>query len=129
MHPIFTQYQRNAPNWCKKLVLNSIDLLHPHTLVRHSGPSSVIAMLNNQEHKKRTILHVLHYIPERRGTEFDTIEDIIPLYNLAISVLPGRKISNVTLVPQNQPIPFKVNNQRIEFTIKEVTGHQMIAFS
>jgi hypothetical protein len=129
MHPIFTQYQRNAPSWCKKLVLNSIDLLHPDTLVRHSGPSSVIAMLNDQEDKKRSILHVLHYIPERRAMEFDIIEDVIPLYNLRMSVLPRRKVSSVTLVPQNKAIPFKVNNQRIEFDLKEVIGHQMIAFS
>ena len=129
MHPIFTQYQRNAPSWCKKLVLSSIDLLHPDTLVRHSGPSSVIAMLNEQEDKKRTILHMLHYIPERRGTEFDIIEDVIPLYNLKVSVKSDRKVNNVTLVPQNQAIPFKTNNQRVEFDLKEVIGHQMIAFS
>lgn len=129
MHPIFTQYQRNAPNWCKKLVLNTIDLLNPHPLVKHSGPSSVIAMLNDQEEKKRTILHVLHYIPERRGTEFDTIEDVIPLYNLEMSVMLRRKISKVTLVPQNEDIKFKVNSQRIEFNVKELNGHQMIAFS
>jgi len=128
MHPIFTQYQRNAPNWCKKLVLNSIDLLHPDTLVRHSGPSSVITMLNEQVDKKRTILHMLHYIPERRGTEFDVIEDVIPLYNLTVSVKSDRKVNNVTLVPQNKAIPFKINNQRIEFDLKELIGHQMIAF-
>jgi hypothetical protein len=129
MHPIFAQYQRNAPSWCKKLVLNSIDLLHPQTLVKHSGPSSVIAMLNEQEDKKRTILHMLHYIPERRGTEFDIVEDIIPVYNLKVSVRSERKVNSVMLVPQNQAIPFKVNNQRVEFDLKELNGHQMIAFS
>jgi hypothetical protein len=128
MHPLFTQYQRNAPRWCKQLVLNAIDLLHPDTLVRHSGPSSVIALLNKQEVKKRTVLHLLHYIPERRGTEFDIIEDVIPLYNLKVSVKIDSKVNNVTLVPQNTAIPFRLNNQRIEFDVKEVTGHQMIAF-
>jgi hypothetical protein len=37
-----------------------------------------------------------------------------------MSVLPRRKVSSVTLVPQNKAIPFKVNNQRIEFDLKEV---------
>jgi len=86
-------------------------------------------MLNRQEDKKRTILHMLHYIPERRGTEFDVIEDVIPLYSLKVSVKSDREASSVTLVPQNQAIPFKINNQRIEFELKEVIGHQMIAFS
>ncbi len=129
MHPVFTQYQRNAPRWCKQLVLNAIDLLQPDTLVKHSGPSSVIALLNEQKAKKRTILHVLHYIPERRGTEFDIIEDVIPIYNLKVSVKLDSKVNNVTLVPQNAAIPFKINNQRIEFDVKEVIGHQMIAFN
>jgi hypothetical protein len=86
-------------------------------------------MLNEQEDKKRTILHMLHYIPERRGTEFDIVEDIIPLYNLKVSVRSERKVNSVMLVPQNQAIPFKVNNQRVEFDLKELNGHQMIAFS
>jgi hypothetical protein len=129
MHPIFTQYQRNAPRWCKQLVLNAIDLLHPQTLVKHSGPSSVIALLNEQVAKKRSVLHLLHYIPERRGTEFDIIEDVIPIYNLKVSVKLENKVSKVMLVPQNTAVPFKTNNQRIEFEIKEVIGHQMIAFS
>lgn len=42
--------------------------------------------INIQEENKRLIVHVLHYIPERRGEQFDTIEDVIPLHNVGISV-------------------------------------------
>ena len=129
MHPVFTQYQKNAPRWCKQIVLNAIELLQPDTLVRHSGPSSVIALLNEQEKKNRIILHMLHYIPERRGVDFDIIEDVIPLYNIKVSVKLAGKVNSVTLVPQNEAIPFKLHNQRIEFNLNEVRGHQMIAFS
>ena len=67
--------------------------------------------------------------PERRGVDFDIIEDVIPIYNIRVSVKLPMKVNSVTLVPQNAAIPFKLHNQRIEFDLKEVKGHQMIAFS
>jgi hypothetical protein len=104
-------------------------MLNTDTLVQHSGPSSLVAMLNEQPDKKRTILHLLHYIPERRGTDFDTVEDVIPLHNLHVSVKVDRSVKAVTLVPQNRTVDFKRSNKRIELTIKELAGHQMIVFS
>jgi hypothetical protein len=129
MHPVFTQYNKNAARWCKQIVLNALDLLNPNPLVQHSGPSSVIALLNDQAAQKRSVLHLLHYIAERRGTDFDTIEDVIPLYNVNVSVLPPRSVNKVTLVPQNENVAFTRKNGRIEFLLKELKGHQMIAYS
>jgi hypothetical protein len=34
---------------------------------------------------QRTIVHVLHYIPERRGLDSDVIEDVIPLANVQLA--------------------------------------------
>jgi hypothetical protein len=129
MHPVFTQYNKNAARWCKQIVLNALNLLNPNPLVQHSGPSTVIALLNDQAAQKRSVLHLLHYIPERRGTDFDSIEDVIPLYNVNVSVLPARGVSKVTLVPQNENVTFTRKNGRIEMVLKELNGHQMIAFS
>ncbi len=75
------------------------------------------------------MLHLLHYTPERRGTDFDTIEDVLPVYNIQLSVKNNRKVNAVTLVPQNQNLSFQITGDRIEFTLKELNGHQMIAFS
>jgi hypothetical protein len=129
MHPIFSQYNKNAPKWCKQLVLNAVNLLLPEPSVKHNGPSGVIATLNEQSAKKRNILHLLYYTPERRGTDFDTIEDILPLYNISVSVRKGGAINSVSLAPQNKSIPFKEQNGRIEFVLPELKGHQMVVFS
>lgn len=77
--PMFTLYDKVAPLWCKRLLLNALDLLLPDPLLRHNGPSTLLAALNVQQAHNRYVLHLLHYIPERRGTSFDTLEDIIPL--------------------------------------------------
>jgi hypothetical protein len=129
MHPVFTQYNRNAPRWSKQLVLNAVAALLPEPLVRHQGPSGLIATMNEQRAKNRKVLHLLYYTPERRGTDFDVIEDIVPLYNTAVSIRVPGTIRSVTLAPQQVTLPFKQVNGRIEFILPELKGHQMIVLS
>lgn len=127
-HPIFTQYNENAPHWCKRLVLNALQQLLPKPLVVHNGPSTLITTLNEQEiaGSTRWILHLLHYIPVRRGQNMDIIEDIIPLHKLAVSIRVPQIVQRVTIVPQNEPLDFEQDNGRVEFVLPTLAGHQMI---
>jgi len=128
-HPIFTQYNENAPLWVKKLLLNAIDLLLPEPLLRHDGPSTVIATVNEQAARDHQIIHLLHYIPERRGQAFDVIEDIIPLYNLNLSLRLEQSVKSVALVPQGQALEFTHSSKRLNFKVPKIMGHQMIEIS
>jgi hypothetical protein len=125
-HPVFAQYAANAPRWCKVLVADAIDLLLGEPLVRVAGPTTLQAALNEQAKDKRWVLHLLHYIPERRGREFDIIEDVIPLLDLACSIRADRDIAEVRTAPQGQPLPFASKAGRVEFTLPRLDGHQMI---
>lgn len=125
-HPIFTQYNQNAPRWCKRLVLNALDILLPQPLLRHDGPSNTIATITEQPQHKRWVVHLLNYIPERRGEEFDTIEDIIPIHDLRVSVRAPGGVEKVSLVPQKKSLEFKQAMGQVEFTVPKVVGHQMI---
>ncbi len=128
-HPIFTQYRRNAPSWCKRLFLNAVDLLMPDPLVRLNAPSTTLAALNDQRGAKRLILHLLHYIPERRGQDLDVIEDVIPLYNVKASVKLARRVEEVLCVPQMERVPFTERDGRVDFVVPKVNGHQMISMN
>ena len=125
-HPIFTQYNDSAPRWVKTLLLNAIDLLLPHPLLRHNGPSTVVATVSEQTAHNRQVIHLLHYIPERRGQAFDVIEDIIPLYHIELSLRLEQPVKKVTLVPQGQPLEYTRSGGRLIFTVPQVTGHQMV---
>jgi hypothetical protein len=125
-HPVFTQYIENAPRWCKILVLNAIDLLLPQPLVRHNGPSTLQVTLNAQKAKNRWVMHLLHYIPERRSQTIDILEDIIPLYQIDLSIYTPELVENVILVPQQETIPFQVANGKTLFNLPRLDGHQMI---
>jgi hypothetical protein len=125
-HPIFGQYAQNAPRWCKRLFLNAVDMLLPQPLLRHDGPSSVFATLLEQPAERRQIVHLLHYIPERRGADFDVIEDVIPLHNLGVSVRAAGEVRRVVTAPEGAELPFRREGERVAFTLPLLHGHQMV---
>jgi hypothetical protein len=125
-NPIFSEYHIIAPRWEKQLFLNALDLLLPDPLVRHEGPTTLQVIVNEQPDENRWIIHLLHYIPERRSQEIDIIEDVIPLYNVKISIkLP--KIKDVMRVPEQESLPYEEKDGRVEFIVPQLVGHQMIA--
>ncbi|MEO1237199.1 MAG: alpha-amylase family protein, partial [Planctomycetota bacterium] len=89
-HPVFRMYDYEACRWVKRIVRNAINGLLPTTLAEHDGPSTVIVTLNDQPAESRYALHLQHYIPERRGDAFDTVEDVIPLHDLSLTVRPPK---------------------------------------
>jgi len=129
IHPIFTQYNKNAPRWCKQLFINALNMLLPQPLMVHDGPSTVLTAINEQTNKNRWVVHMLHYIPERRCKEIDIIEDVIPLYNLKVSIKVTKEVREVECVPEHKPLEFKVKDGRVEFILPELNGHQMISLN
>jgi len=65
-HAILSQYDSVAPRWYTQLVANALA-----PLLRHNGPSILMARVNAQE--GRRVVYLLHYIPTRRGRELDII--------------------------------------------------------
>jgi hypothetical protein len=101
-------------------------LLLPEPLVELDAPTSTIATLNSQLHEGRWVLHLLHYVPERRCSEFDVIEDVVPLYNVAVSVRTGRAPRRVRCVPGHELLDWEQEGERTHFVVPEVIGHQMV---
>jgi hypothetical protein len=128
-HPIFTQYDQNAPLWCKKIFVNAVNMLMKEPVLKTNAPSTMLAAVNQQPEEKRFVVHLLHYIPERRCRDIDVIEDIIPLYNVELSVkIPGL-VKSVELVPQRCLLNFEIDDGRILFKVPEINGHQMISIN
>lgn len=125
-HPIFRQYNQNAPRWCKLLLLNALDLLLPDPLLRHQGPSSLLTAINDQEEQNRWVVHLLHYIPERRGLDFDVIEDVIPLHDLAVSLNVPGPVASIRTAPEGQELQFVAVGGRVNFLLPRLNGHQMV---
>jgi hypothetical protein len=124
-HPIFTQYRKNAPFWCKKLISNAMDLLMEQRLVRHNGPSTMSVSVLDQPQEKRTNLHILSYVPVRKSATIDIIEERTVLRNVSMTVNIPRKFTSARLVPEDIPLEV-INNS---FTIPEVNGYAIVELS
>lgn len=129
IHPVFTIYHQMDPLWCKILVRNALSLQIPDKLIRHNGPSTLIVTINKSNVRNSYIVHLLHYIPERRGTMFDSIQDVIPLHNLQIAVKLPEEYGHAALVPSGEKIRCSCAEGYIQLTVPKVQGHQMIEFS
>lgn len=99
-HPHLTQYQLNAPNWCKRLVGAAIDTLLDKPMLKTDGPTHLFTAINEQAQQQRYVLHVLNYIPQLKSEQIEIVEDIIPLHDLEITLNLPRKITKATLVPE-----------------------------
>ena len=110
------------------MLKDAIALCLEHKLVSHNGPSTMITALNHQEQEKRDVLHILHYITEKRSEDIFTVEDVIPLYGVEFKIYTGNKNpAAVTLVPEEAAIPFVRDGQYISFLLNKIEGHCMIS--
>ena len=103
---------------------DAIARLLPQPILRHSGPSTITTSVMRQA--QRTVVHLLHYIPERRGQQFDVIEDVIPLYNVDISVHVAQPVHRVTIEPAGVSVATQLRDGRLHMTIPEINGHCMV---
>ena len=127
--PIFSQYNDNAPRWCKQMVLNALDLLLPEPLVRHDGPSTLQVSLTRQARQHRWILHLLHFIPERRSEALDVIEDVIPLFQVNVKVKAPASLREVAIVPEGVPLAFRIEGPYVVFDLDRIDGHAMVSLT
>ncbi len=122
--PIFRAYKIHGTFVYKKIVQNCLNLIITEKLIYTNLPSTAEVTLNRQE--SSFILHVLHYIPERRAQELEVIEDNIPLYNIEMRVKTDVEPSRVYLVPQEEKLDFTFKQGYTIYDIPKVEGHQMI---
>ncbi len=71
------------------------------------------------------VLHLLFALPMQRGV-VSVLEDFPPLYNTKVTVKADKKISSVTLVPQNTKIAFEQNADSVTFMVDEFSMHQLV---
>jgi len=86
-----------------------------------------VATVNLQASERRRVVHLLNYVPERRGTDFDVIEDVIPVRDVRVTLQIADRVRDVQLVPQRQMLKFEQTAGSVTFTVPVVEGHQMVA--
>jgi len=129
-HNVFQLYSEYAAPWIKKLFVNALSILLPEQLIRHDGPSTMIATVTEQSDQNRWVIHLLHYILLGRTAELDVLDDVIPLHEVKVSLKVPKEVSEIQLRPQHHdPVEFWPVGERIEFVVPRISGHQMVEVS
>jgi len=123
--PLFTEYAQSARLVHKKLVGNLIArLLDRPRVGKHSLPSTAIVTVRAQG--KDTIVHLLHYVHQRRGKVLDIVEDVIPLYNQEIAIRCDAEPSAVQLAPGGESIDWEWRDGYVHLHVPKLNGYQIV---
>lgn len=127
-HPVFASYYLDAQVPMRQVVSHLLHKLLPNPLLRVWGfPSFGRATVTAQP--GRRIVHLLCYVPERRGPTMDMIEEPVEARDVHLalrldSVAPAR----VYLAPSGEDLPFRVNEGYVETVVPVVPGYAMVVF-
>lgn len=121
---IFSGYAQFGDFHIKELIDRAITMLMSGDFLIEAGlPDRGIVSLHRLGDKK--IVHLLFAHTTKRGRDTEIIEDIVPLYNVNVTVKCD-KPEKVILVPQKEEIPFKWEDGKVSFTVPKVELHQMV---
>lgn len=124
--PVFSSFAKHGNYPLRLLVRNIIELLIGEPLLRVDAPTTTEATVMKQ--KNRTVVHLLQYAPERRTKELDIVEDVVPLYDVPLSLRLPKAPKRVYIAPEDVAIPFEHLAGRVNLRVPKVNGHTMVVF-
>ena len=72
---------------------------------------------------------MLNYIPEKKSQKVEVIEEVIPCFNVKVSVKTEKSVKSVEAVPECRQMDFEYKDGMVEFTVDRIDGHQMISIN
>jgi hypothetical protein len=123
-HPIFTDYITNGVRVYRDLVQQIITSLMGATMIVTNLPASAEVTVRSQT--KRLIVHMSHYIGEKKSKKLEVVDTKLPLHHITLKVKIGHKPSKLYLAPSLTPLEGVYDNGYLSVMIPELFGHQML---
>ena len=123
--PLFREYAETARVAHRQVIGACLRRLLPAPRVgAHNLPSTAIVTVRRQG--ADMIAHLLHYVPQRRGRQLDSVEDVLPLHEVALSIRTERRPQAVRLVPEGQTVEASWSDGYARFVVPHVAGYQIV---
>lgn len=121
---IFSDYVNSGSLNSKQIIKPLLNKLIKDKIIVTNLPSQAKACIS--EDRNYYYLNLLYANTIKRGTGIEVIEDIVPIYDIDISLNIADEIEKIILVPQNAEIGFRVNGGRTEFKVGKLDKHQLV---
>ncbi|THF76221.1 beta-galactosidase trimerization domain-containing protein [Cohnella fermenti] len=124
---VFADYAEKGSITVKETVAHALNLLLDRPSLETTLPAQGVATLQHQAAEKRFIQHSLYASPVRRGKNVEVIEDIVPLYDIDVTVrLPGKEIARVYLAPEGEDLAYETDGDQVRYRLGKLHNHQMV---
>lgn len=123
---VFEDYATKGSLPLKEAVLYALDRLLGRKTLETSLPAQGITTLTEQKDEKRYVNHLLYASPVKRGEGVEVIEDILPVYNVEVTLKLPVSARKVYLAPQMQELAFKQEDGTVSYTVPVLECHQMV---
>ncbi|GKX29326.1 hypothetical protein SH1V18_18060 [Vallitalea longa] len=124
---VFTDYATKGSLILKDSVKYALDkLLSDNKSLSTNLMEQGVTTLQHQKDKNRYINHLLYAIPVNRGEGVEVIEDIVPIYDVDVTLQVKEKIEKVYLAPQMIDIPYSQTDGKLTYNVDKVDCHQMV---
>ena len=124
---IFAEYANKGSITTKKMFLGVIEALMADTKTLVTDlPAQGVVTLMAQEDRNRLVNHVLYASPVKRGSGIEIIEDILPVYDVHVTLRLDKAPKKVYLAPEMQDIEYKWDGRELSYTIDRLFIHAMV---
>ena len=122
---MFDDYAEKGSITVKEFVVGVIEkLLSDVKTIKTNLPAQGIITLTKQN--DRLVNHILYVSPVKRGRDTEIVEDIVPVYNIKVSVKTDKAVNKVYKAPQMTEIPFDYKDGEVSYTLDELNCSQLV---
>jgi len=124
---LFEDYAEKGSYPVKEILINIINVLlgDKKTLETDLYAQGVVSLMH-QKNENRYINHILYAAPVKRGSGIEIIEDILPIYDINVSLKINKQIKKVYFAPNCREIDFIQKDDNITYKIDKHWCHSMI---
>ncbi|MEM2239403.1 MAG: beta-galactosidase trimerization domain-containing protein [Candidatus Bathyarchaeia archaeon] len=122
--PIFRAYKIHGFPVYKFLLRNAINHLMPEPILKHNLPSTAEVVVRRLEGDY--IVHILHYVPQRRAEGIDIVEEALPINDVNVAIRTYAR--NAYLIPSKSELAVEQSGNYTSTIIPTIKGHAHVVF-
>lgn len=123
-HSLPKQYYNYGSLFHKRYFMYALNLIYTQGFVVENLGAQGRCRMICQPHKNRYCVNMVYAVPTKRG-KAEIIEDILPVYNIKVSMKTEKQIQKVYLPLENITLDFCVSDGILEFVIPKLQCHSV----